>query len=60
MMYVLETQIGRSGTEFDADEVEEVKFFGLQDFKHFFETNTSLITPDALDSYRRYAIVKGI
>ena len=60
MMYVLETQIGKSKIQFDRAEVEEVKFFGLQNFKFFFERNTPVITPDALNSYRRYAKIKGI
>ena len=58
MMYVVETNIGEPEITIDPTEVEEVRFFSPREFKDFFETNQSLITPDAIESYRRYVKMK--
>ena len=60
IMYVIESNIGKSGISIDPSEVEEVRFFGRQELKSFFETRTDVITPDAVESFRRYSKLKKI
>jgi len=60
IMYVIESNIGKSGISIDPSEVEEVRFFERQELKSFFETRTDVITPDAVESFRRYSKLKKI
>jgi len=59
MMYVVETNIRESKITIDPVEVEEVRSFSSREFRNFFETNQSVITPDAIETYRRYVKIKG-
>jgi len=58
LMYVVETHTGDLMPTIDKTEVEEVRFLTVEECKDFFETKQARITPDAIESFRRYSTLK--